>query len=127
MVRTDPRPKAPENLQVIRLDDIDFGEQGPAMIKVDVESMELPMLQGADKTLRAYRPSLYVEDSEVPPESDGRHRPTRVMQYLYDRNYLVVDLVRSGFTDATSTLFVPREREREMMDRLHAIAWRGGA
>merc|ERR1719188_1840975 len=123
MVRQDPRPRAAEAVQVMRLDDLDFGQQGPSMIKVDVESMEMPMLQGADRVIRQYRPSLYVEDSEVPLESDGRHRPTRVMQFLHQRDYLAVDLIRSGFTDATSTLFVPRSREQDMLDRLKYIRW----
>mmetsp|Transcript_21089 Transcript_21089/g.66676 ORF Transcript_21089/g.66676 Transcript_21089/m.66676 type:complete len:430 (+) Transcript_21089:256-1545(+) len=123
LVRRDPRPGALEAVHVRRLDEVDLGPRGPALVKVDVESMELPLLQGAEATLRRHRPVLYVEDSEVPPDSDGRHRPTRVMRFLDGRGYLAVDLVRSGLADATSTLFVPQERREAVLRRLGDIRW----
>lgn len=123
MVRHDPSPAARDIVKVVRLDDIDFGYRGPHMIKVDVESMEMPLIEGSEATLRRYRPSLYIEDSEVPEEVDGQHRPTRLWRHLMARGYLVVDLVQSGMSDATSTLFVPQERRKEMMERLWQIHW----
>lgn len=121
MVRTDPRPDAEEWVQVQRLDDIDFGRRGPDFMKVDVESMELALVQGGEQMLQRYRPSLYIEDSEVPEGSDGRHRPTRLTTFLFVRGYLMVDLIRSGFADATSTLFVPQEKESEVIHRLNTL------
>merc|ERR1712023_312254 len=108
-----------ESLRVMRLDEIDFGDRGPSFIKVDVESMELPMMQGAVRTLQRWRPSMYVEDSE----GDGSQGPTRLMQFLYKQGYVSIDLASSGFTDATSMLFLPKERREEMMERLHTMQW----
>merc|ERR1711990_950126 len=62
-VRRDPRIEAAETVQVKRIDDIDFGKRGPNIIKVDVESMELALVQGATEVLHRYRPTLYIEDS----------------------------------------------------------------
>jgi len=123
LVRKDQ--SAQEAVRIARLDDVDLGPRGPSMVKVDVESMELALLQGASGVLQRHRPLLYVEDSEVPPDSDGRHRPTRVMEFLYSRGYLFVDLIRSGLQDATSMLFVPQEKREEVMERLRAIDWHG--
>mmetsp|Transcript_4041 Transcript_4041/g.7810 ORF Transcript_4041/g.7810 Transcript_4041/m.7810 type:complete len:85 (+) Transcript_4041:2-256(+) len=81
--------------------------------------MEMPMLQGSEEVLRRFRPSLYVEDSEM---ADNPVR-TQVMSFLQERRYLLVDLVASGFSDATSSLYVPEERKKEMLGRLYDIDW----
>merc|ERR1711990_695503 len=52
-----------EQVQVRRLDDIVSTRVD--LVKVDVESMELPMLRGARNTLMKHRPVLFVEDSEA--------------------------------------------------------------
>jgi FkbM family methyltransferase len=44
---------------VLRLDDFALGDL--ALMKIDVEGMERPVLEGAEKTIRAHRPVLYVE------------------------------------------------------------------
>ncbi|CAE8602236.1 unnamed protein product [Polarella glacialis] len=119
MVRTDPSTGEGDYVRVQRLDEIEFGDRGPDFIKVDVESMEMPMLQGSEEVLRRFRPSLYVEDSEM---ADNPVR-TQVMSFLQERRYLLVDLVASGFSDATSSLYVPEERKKEMLGRLYDIDW----
>ncbi|TWH28751.1 MULTISPECIES: FkbM family methyltransferase [unclassified Aminobacter] len=47
-------------IDVIRLDDVAFDEPIRAM-KIDVEGMELAVLEGAAKTIRRDRPTLYIE------------------------------------------------------------------
>jgi len=118
MVLTDATQMA-EPVRVVRLDDIDFSLGGPSVIKVDVESMEMPMLQGAEETLRRYRPVLYVEDSEEAPQGTE----TQMVRHLLARGYKVVDLERIGFHDATSILFFPEEKEEEMIRRVGGINW----
>jgi FkbM family methyltransferase len=52
-----------------RLDDVvdDGGISGPlAVLKVDIEGMELPFFRGAAHTLRRERPLIYVEASTAP-------------------------------------------------------------
>lgn len=120
MVRRDPRPDSAEPLQVMRLDEIDFGRRGPSMIKVDVESMELPMMQGAVETLRRYRPLLYVEDSDTP---FGSSKTTRLSRFLEAQGYHLVDLDDCGFHEATSSLFVPLERTQETERHLRSLKW----
>lgn len=44
---------------VLRLDDFALGDL--ALMKIDVEGMERPVLEGAERTIRAHRPVLYVE------------------------------------------------------------------
>ena len=53
---------APRGQQVplVRIDDLRLSRL--KLLKVDVEGMELPVLQGAAETIRALRPVLYVEN-----------------------------------------------------------------
>lgn len=112
-----------EPVKVMRLDDVAFGARGPVLIKVDVESMELPMMQGAERTLKRYRPLLYIEDSEIPPAGVTGHHTSKLMEFLFERGYVELDLIASGMYDATSTLFVPKERSEEVVARLRTINW----
>lgn len=50
------------------------------LLKVDVEGMELPVLQGARQTLERCKPALYVEN-------DRRDRSPRLIQFLLDADY----------------------------------------
>jgi FkbM family methyltransferase len=67
---------------VRRLDDIIEGEARPALIKVDTEGFELPVLRGAERTLQASRPLLCVEAKE-PEKFSG------LFEYLAERHYLL--------------------------------------
>ena len=62
-------PSAPRGQQVplVRLDDLNIPRC--KLLKVDVEGMELPVLQGAAGMIRALRPVLYVENDR--PDSSG--------------------------------------------------------
>jgi hypothetical protein len=55
-------PNAPRGQQVplVRIDDLRLTRL--KLLKVDVEGIELPVLQGAAETIRALRPVLYVEN-----------------------------------------------------------------
>jgi FkbM family methyltransferase len=48
------------DIRIIRLDDVNFEKEVKA-IKIDVEGMELPVLQGAARLIESDRPALYIE------------------------------------------------------------------
>ena len=52
-----------EEVEVITIDSLKLSACD--FIKVDVEGMELPVLQGAAENLRKYRPILYVENDRA--------------------------------------------------------------
>lgn len=52
------------DMELKRLDDIDFQESKIDFVKIDVESMEIPLLKGAKQTLLKYKPSYIFIESE---------------------------------------------------------------
>jgi len=75
-----------ETIHVRTLDS--FNLERVDLIKIDVESMEMPMLRGARDTIQRCRPVLYVEDSEgdkLPQEL------TSVMKFLIPMGYSCID------------------------------------
>ncbi len=52
------------DMELKRLDDIDFPESKIDFVKIDVESMEIPLLKGAKQTLLKYKPSFIFIESE---------------------------------------------------------------
>lgn len=52
------------DMELKRLDDIDFSETKIDFVKIDVESMEIPLLKGAKQTLLKYKPSYIFIESE---------------------------------------------------------------
>jgi FkbM family methyltransferase len=109
-----------EDLMYVRpLDSFDFPRVD--MIKIDVESMELPMLYGARATLRAHRPLVFVEDSEIDDMASMRS-PTSVMNLLSTVGYICINLEQSGLPGYTSLLCVPQERQQDVMARLNTFS-----
>jgi len=111
-----------ETVEMVRLDD-KLTLQRLDAIKIDVESCELAMLQGAVQTIRQHQPSIYVEDSEADPGT--AREPTRVMRLLRDQHdYECIDLAGMGLVTMTSLLCVPRTRVSETQTRILQLDWR---
>lgn len=90
-----------ETVEVVPLDAVPL--RGLNLLKIDVESMELELLAGAEQTLRRFRPAVYVEDSE----GEGP-KPTRVERLLSERHgYRCRDLAAEGVPGMTSLLCTP--------------------
>lgn len=104
--------KHEETVEIIRLDDVPLPRL--ALIKIDVESMELHVLQGAEQTLRRFRPVIYVEDSEA-GDMISLVTLTPVMRLLQDKHgYQCINLPQSGLVTMTSLLCAPAERVVEV-------------
>lgn len=107
-----------ETVEVVRLDD--FPLRRLDLIKIDVESMELELLVGADTTLRRFRPLLYVEDSEADMES--MREPTRLIRHLAsNHHYACLNLAQTGAPSLTSLLCAPQETMPEVQTRMRRI------
>lgn len=63
------------------LDDLLDENTIPKLIKIDVEGFELPVLQGAEKTIRAHQPILVVEYS---PNRANHHKEFELFDFLED-------------------------------------------
>ncbi len=72
-------------LRVFRGDTLLEGER-PALIKIDVEGMEMPVLAGLEATIAAHRPALLVE---VDNENETAFR-----QWAADAGYEIADTVQ---------------------------------
>jgi len=100
-----------ETVEVVPLDDLALTRLH--LLKIDVESMELEVLRGAEQTLRRHRPVIYVEDSQA----DGPTRPTVVQRLLTDvHGYECRDLASEGVPGMTSLLCAPGERPAALPD-----------
>jgi FkbM family methyltransferase len=83
------RHEGRHEVEILTLDDL-VGTDGfpaPGLVKIDVEGYELPVLQGARKTLREHQPPLLLEWSETTCRDAG-----------YDRDELVTELRDLGYT-----------------------------
>jgi FkbM family methyltransferase len=58
----------------------------PDLVKIDVEGMELPVLLGAQGTIRAHRPQLYIEMHGADQE-DKRRNAREVVSLLWNLGY----------------------------------------
>lgn len=84
------------DLQVFRGDTL-FADEKPAMIKIDVESMEMQVLRGLEGVLAKHRPILLVEvDNENEPEflewarASGYDIAETVQRYRLNKNHILV-------------------------------------
>mmetsp|Transcript_92321 Transcript_92321/g.202181 ORF Transcript_92321/g.202181 Transcript_92321/m.202181 type:complete len:523 (-) Transcript_92321:19-1587(-) len=112
-----------EFIEVVRLDDkLDFLTRLD-VIKIDVESSEYEMLQGAEQTIRRFQPAIYVEDSEA-DDLMGLQSPTKVQRLLADvHDYECINLPQAGLTTMTSLLCVPRARVQEVFRKVMSLDW----
>jgi FkbM family methyltransferase len=69
---------AGERVPVVSIDSLDL--PGCALIKVDVEGMELDVLRGAAETIRRYQPRLFVENN-------GTERSPPLIAWLLEQGY----------------------------------------
>jgi FkbM family methyltransferase len=68
-------------VQVKRLDDYDFA---PDLIKLDSEGWEIPVLKGASRTIRQYKPKLVIE-THLPNDDQ------RIKTLLFDYDFKTVE------------------------------------
>ncbi len=68
----------------IPIETIDGLGLAPALIKIDVEGMELDVLEGAAATIEAHRPTLYVENNPPTPADDSVAVLLWLQRYGYD-------------------------------------------
>lgn len=90
-------------VEMRRVDDLDLT---PALIKIDVEGMELDVLRGAASTIAAGRPLIYVENNPTPAEDS-----IAVIEWLRERGYDLYWDVRSlhdpdNFRGQTQPFFI---------------------
>jgi len=71
--------KAAQNIPIMRLDDV-FNADRLAMIKIDVEGMELQVLKGAENIIKEFKPVLYVEN-------DREDLSAELLSYILDLGY----------------------------------------
>jgi FkbM family methyltransferase len=109
-----------EEMYIRKLDEYSLQQKRVDLIKIDVESMELPMLHGAARTLIRHRPLVFVEDSEIDSMAELRES-TSVMKFLYTLQYTCINLEQSGFPDMTSILCSPAEKQDDVRRLLSTI------
>ncbi|MCI0671685.1 MAG: FkbM family methyltransferase, partial [Myxococcaceae bacterium] len=92
-----------------------------ALIKLDVEGWERPVLEGAAQTLERCRPLLYAECNSVENAwrlvtfaSEGFEAWLHSPEAFNRNNYRRVAENRFGIARETNLLFVPRERAAEL-------------
>ncbi|CAD7929941.1 unnamed protein product [Amoebophrya sp. A25] len=115
------------------------------LIKIDVEKMEVPMLEGARGILQYHRPLVFVEDSEESregpplenldqrphlqeliakmqsrfrPETDSSSKVTRLLWYY---GYLCIDLYKEVGGQLTSLFCAPDEKLEAMWEGVKAF------
>jgi FkbM family methyltransferase len=71
------------------------GLPSPDFIKIDIEGMELPALEGMSKTLAARHPLLYLE-MHGPTEAEKEQRAQEVIQFLRAIGYNSILHIESG-------------------------------
>ena len=96
------------DVEILTLDSLKLASE-VALLKIDVEGMELDVLRGATQLLFAARPLIYVEASSIEHLSGIRH-------FLDDFGY--VDAQEFNWTP--THLFLPVRNERERFDALMA-------
>jgi len=85
------------DIQVSTLDQYvaDYGLSRLDFIKADIEGAELPMLQGAEETLRRFRPELMLEIQERSTTLFG-YTPEDVFSFMGDIGYSGYIFTQSG-------------------------------
>lgn len=101
-------------LEVVRLDDEELPARA-AMIKIDVEGMELSVLRGAERLIAAHRPTIYVE-------CRSRDDFVQVDRWASSHGYVLCD----EFNATPTFRLEPSERlsEADRLDRAIARALR---
>ena len=80
-------------IEVKVLDEVLDSKVVPKLIKIDVEGFELPVLQGAEKTIRKHQPILVVEYS---PNRDNVHKAFELFDFIKDLGIYDIFKLSSG-------------------------------
>lgn len=97
-------------IEVVRLDDYIVAQAlpVPTFIKLDVEGMELPALEGMRRTLETHHPRLYIEMHGATID-EKRANARRVVSFLSSAGYQLILHVESGSAVAPETAEVAAE------------------
>lgn len=84
------------------------GLPAPDFIKVDIEGMELPALQGMKQTLSRCHPALYLEMHGATIKEKEKNI-NRIVEFLYENKYSSIFHVESGLEIARGNSSLARE------------------
>lgn len=119
------------NVEVHCLDEYEEQLKGLNYIKLDAEGAEVPILEGAERTLRRYRPFISTEYGGTSYGVYGLNASS-LYEFCQKIDYIITDLWGNVILDLKmweeivnscywDYFLVPKERIREFWERLHKI------
>jgi FkbM family methyltransferase len=84
------------------------GLPAPDFVKIDIEGMELPALEGMRKTLAQFQPYLYLEMHGA-TEAEKERRVDRIVQFLNAIGYGNIRHIETGATVNSSNSRIARQ------------------
>lgn len=95
--RSNYRNDHVQDIEIIRFDEIlsNGGVQRVDLVKIDVEGAELFVLQGAEETLRRFKPKILLEMNEETFRHAG-YSAADVMKFMHEHGYHFFKFLRNG-------------------------------
>jgi FkbM family methyltransferase len=121
LYKTDYRSEQIDVIKLRKFDDI-FEESGLKrldMIKLDIEGSELYALQGAEKTIRAYKPRYILVELNYETSNAAGYELKTLLQFVENMGYQWHQLSKHGQLKGTNTV---AEIEAAAADGIDAVA-----